>query len=418
MKKTRLLCTLLAIVLLPKVWSSTPIDTSFTFNGVKHPLNLSIPADYDTNKVYPMVLVLHWCPGTQVAGYAKDFRNAFANFADSMDAIIACPDNFGNSISDAEIGILRATIDTVGATYKIDTNRVYLNGMSCNGYVTVRQGLNKAYPFKGVFAWDPWIIASNLNDFNYNSTMPITLAIGSSDQNYNTVLRVYDSLESHGANVNLVIVENVGHVLSFPSFTQDMIRSYNFLNDTNTISISSVDDFEMDDTTTSKSVTLTVANTTGKNLTYRAVSSKTSILGDPLIETIDATHVKITLSPKKGKGGTVKIVFEADETGGNGIEQIIFNVKVNVVTLPNATKDASAEDKLVVYPNPASMVLNINSTLNLSKIEICDLTGRLIVSKTKADKNNQVDIATLSPGIYFVKAEGENFSETRRFVKE
>ena len=415
MKKSKLIITFIAAMLFFKAWSSTPFDTTLTFNHVKHKLYLSVPSSYNALKEYPLVISLHWCPGSQVEGYGKDFRNAYAKFADSLQVIVACPDNFGSAISDGDIGILKATVDSVSKKYKINKNEVYLTGMSCNGYVTVRQGLKKVYPFKGVFAWDPWILSISPGEFDFNSTMPITLAIGTDDPNYSTILSLYDSLKVHHAKVNLVIVKNIGHIYAFPSFTDNMIRSFKYLNDTNSISISKVNDFEINDTVTFKNVTIALTNKTGKKMIYRAMSSKSDIISDPTIVELVNDSVKITIFPKRGEDDTVKIVFEASEKGGIGIEQITFNVKVNKVMV-NAINSNSSQNKLCIYPNPAKNILNVNSTINLSKIEISDICGRRIFSVLNPGLSNQFDISNLLAGVYIVKGEGEKYSETKLFV--
>jgi hypothetical protein len=414
MNNLKLFFTLIAIMLFSKAWSSTSIDTSITFNNVKHKLYLSIPSSYDAQKEYPLVISLHWCPGSTVVGYGKDFRNAFAKFADSLHVIVACPDNKGSAISDGDIGILKATVDTVNGMFKINENEVYLTGMSCNGYVTVRQGLKKAYPFKGVFAWDPWIQTIKAGEFDYNSTMPIVLAIGTNDQNYFTILSLYDSLKAHSAKVNLVIVENVGHVLTFSSFTDNMVRCFKYLNDTNAISISEVNNFEINDTDTTKNAVLSVANLTGKKMTYQVISSLSNVMSNPKIVEQDNDSIKIGLIPKVGKSGNVKILFEARENDGMGIEQIVFSVKVNkgvtaINTLPS-------QKKLSVYPNPANHILNINNTMNLSKIEITDLYGRQMTCVLNPGQIHQLDISNLPAGVYLVKAGGEKYSETKLIV--
>jgi hypothetical protein len=413
MKYFKLFCTLTGIMFFSPAWPSTPIDTVFTFKNVKHKLYLSIPASYDAQKEYPLVISLHWCPGAQVVGYGKDFRNAFAKFSDSLRVIVACPDNTGNAISDEDIGILKATVDTVNKMYKINENEVYLTGMSCNGYVTVRQGLKKAYPFKGVFAWDAWIPSISAGEFDYNSTMPIILAIGTLDPNYATILSLYDSLKFHNAKVNLVLVKNIGHDLVFSSFTDNMVRCFKYLNDTNSISFSKVDDFEMYDTDTTD-LTISVNNTTGKKMTYLSISSKSTLMSDPKIDEQEGSKVKITFIPKAGKYGIVKIVFEARENDGMGIEQIIFKVKVNKA--PTAINNISNQDILSIYPNPANHILNINSTMNLSKIVITDLCGRQMFYVLNPGQSHQLDISNLQAGVYLLKAEGEKYSETKQFV--
>ena len=402
-------------MLFPTAWASVPFDTTITFNNVKHKLYLSIPSSYDAQKDYPLVISLHWCPGGSYVGYGKDFRDAYAKFADSLHVIVACPDNAGSSISDADIGIFKATVDSVSGKYKINKKEVYLAGMSCNGYVVVRQGLKKVYPFKGIFAWDPWIASISVGEFDFNSTMPITLAIGTDDPNYATVLNVYDSLKVHNAKVNLVIVKNVGHIYAFPTFTDNMVRCYQYLNDTNSISISKVADFGINDTDATNHVQISVTNKTGKKMTYRAISSMPSVIIDPTIVEQGVDSVKINIIPKVGKNDKVKILFEAIENGGIGIEQLTFNVKVTKVSTLTINT-VSNNTKLCIYPNPTNHILNVNSTINLLKIIITDLSGRQLIRILNPRLTNQLDVSKLTAGVYLVKAEGEKNSETIRFV--
>jgi hypothetical protein len=273
--------------------------------------------------------------------------------------------------------------------------------------------LKKAYPFKGVFAWDPWIQSIGNGEFDFNSTMPITLGIGTADPNYSTVLRVYDSLKFHNANVNLVIVPNVGHEYSFAGFTNTMVRCFKYLNDTNAIAISSVSDFELLDSDAPVDVAITITNNTGKKLTYRTTSSNSVILNNPAIVEVDSAHVKLTIVPKVGRFNNVRIIFEAQDNGIS-VEQMIFNVKVNRGT--TAVNTTSNEEKLYIFPNPANHILNVNKNANLSKIEITDIYGRRIMSVLKPKQMNQLDISNLPAGLYLVRAEGKRYSETERFV--
>jgi uncharacterized repeat protein (TIGR01451 family) len=54
-----------------------------------------------------------------------------------------------------------------------------------------------------------------------------------------------------------------------------------------------------------------------------------------------------------------------------------------------------------VYPNPVKDILNIQSTEVIVKAEVFDVNGRIVFS-TQAN-NNQIDLSTISAGVYFVK---------------
>ncbi|MBA3648282.1 MAG: T9SS type A sorting domain-containing protein [Chitinophagales bacterium] len=66
-----------------------------------------------------------------------------------------------------------------------------------------------------------------------------------------------------------------------------------------------------------------------------------------------------------------------------------------------------------IYPNPASDVLNIsvNKEISNGTIIIHDINGRTMLSQMIMN-NNQVDVSTLSPGVYIVEVRAENLLST------
>jgi len=79
---------------------------------------------------------------------------------------------------------------------------------------------------------------------------------------------------------------------------------------------------------------------------------------------------------------------------------------------PDAVRDVSAE-KVQVYPNPASGVLYIKNAEG-SDISIFNSVGQLVLS-TRLYSGNQVDIAALDPGIYFLRVSKDKEISTVRF---
>ncbi len=69
-----------------------------------------------------------------------------------------------------------------------------------------------------------------------------------------------------------------------------------------------------------------------------------------------------------------------------------------------------------IYPNPTNGVLTINSASTISDITVYNNLGQLLLTSEKTD---QVDISSLSDGIYFVKIKAENGqTETKKVVKK
>ncbi len=81
--------------------------------------------------------------------------------------------------------------------------------------------------------------------------------------------------------------------------------------------------------------------------------------------------------------------------------------------------NAFFKSNFAVYPNPASSVLNINSTNNttINQIQITDLNGRIIKTINTKDFAAQISISELTNGVYFLKVYTNQGVGTSKFVK-
>ncbi len=59
---------------------------------------------------------------------------------------------------------------------------------------------------------------------------------------------------------------------------------------------------------------------------------------------------------------------------------------------------------ICISPNPASSSVLINSTTDLEKVEIINLTGQVLISETVNTNGHRLNIESLANGVYFVKA--------------
>ena len=72
-------------------------------------------------------------------------------------------------------------------------------------------------------------------------------------------------------------------------------------------------------------------------------------------------------------------------------------------------------DNISIYPNPANEVIKIlnDNNLNITSIEIIDLTGRTVISTENCE---EINISELSEGQYFVKISGETTIVKKLFI--
>jgi hypothetical protein len=72
---------------------------------------------------------------------------------------------------------------------------------------------------------------------------------------------------------------------------------------------------------------------------------------------------------------------------------------------------------LVVYPNPAQDILNVEAALPISTIEVINVLGQVILSETTSSNKTQLDISRLSAGTYFARITAENTTSVVQIVK-
>jgi PKD repeat protein len=74
---------------------------------------------------------------------------------------------------------------------------------------------------------------------------------------------------------------------------------------------------------------------------------------------------------------------------------------------------------VVLQPNPAGSELNIKSGLQMENIQVLDITGRVIYSSMNVNSQEvHLNISSFAKGIYYVRIQSGNATETRKLVKE
>ncbi len=73
---------------------------------------------------------------------------------------------------------------------------------------------------------------------------------------------------------------------------------------------------------------------------------------------------------------------------------------------------------IVIFPNPTSDFLNFNFTKNnIEKLKIYDITGKLIIEKTKIQQNEQFDLSNFESGIYIILIQTDKGLFTTKIIK-
>ena len=111
-----------------------------------------------------------------------------------------------------------------------------------------------------------------------------------------------------------------------------------------------------------------------------------------------------------------RIVFQSDE--GVNQQGVVIDDFVVEGTLANEQFEMN---NIAIYPNPSKGIFNVSMGTIVPKIiQVYDLTGKIVSSKTEFQNNQStvsLDLSNISSGIYFVKIVSENQSVTKRIIK-
>jgi hypothetical protein len=118
------------------------------------------------------------------------------------------------------------------------------------------------------------------------------------------------------------------------------------------------------------------------------------------------TGTSVHASPSSTTTYTVRGV---DASGCN--DSITITVKVDSCT---GIHEISNNKNIIIYPNPATDILQIQTTLQIKSIDVLDITGRLLFTTTA----KIIDCSGLSEGVYFIKATTEKGVVVKKFIKE
>jgi hypothetical protein len=122
-------------------------------------------------------------------------------------------------------------------------------------------------------------------------------------------------------------------------------------------------------------------------------------------------------TPMTAGTGTATITYSY--TDGNGCTATATD---NVVVSPcTGVQTIDGADAFTFSPNPASdkMILNWGANVSVSKVEIVDLTGRVVITEmVNGGNSTELHVSTLPAGVYNLVVTGAEGNSAYRFVKQ
>ena len=101
------------------------------------------------------------------------------------------------------------------------------------------------------------------------------------------------------------------------------------------------------------------------------------------------------------------------------VDQFGFAIDDFSVTTGTLSSDNFFAKNLAIYPSPASDVLNLSSnTTQITEIQISDLNGRVVAKQSvNSLESTQVNVSSLTSGVYLVSVTTSNGVGTSKFIK-
>jgi hypothetical protein len=128
-----------------------------------------------------------------------------------------------------------------------------------------------------------------------------------------------------------------------------------------------------------------------------------------------------TWTKKKDFGGVARRASISFSIGNKGYIGTGFTGSANKNDLWEydinaAVNELTAENKVRVYPNPATDRLYVEAQLK-ARIEIINNFGQVMKSVLSADKLSVIDVSDMPNGVYFINLITDNGSSARKFIK-
>ena len=92
-----------------------------------------------------------------------------------------------------------------------------------------------------------------------------------------------------------------------------------------------------------------------------------------------------------------------------------FKVSAYDASLANANFNTT---NFTAYPNPVKDILNLSFAKIITKVQVNNILGQEVLSKTINSNETQLDLSSLSKGTYLVKVTSDDLVKTLKIIKE
>ncbi len=106
-----------------------------------------------------------------------------------------------------------------------------------------------------------------------------------------------------------------------------------------------------------------------------------------------------------------------DNASSQSIDEAVFTGYSDCGGPASTATELNGPDRINIYPNPATNNIYISNLIENATLKIYDINGKLVL-ENKVSNKEYVNISNLSKGMYQIKFEGKDWSETRKLIKK
>ncbi len=356
------------------LYGQQTITGTLMHDGIQRNYRLYIPSGYSAGTAVPLVFNLH---GYTSNAFQQQFYSAMDVEAEQHNFLVCYPNgvgeawnvdwNFGSTADD--VGFISALIDELAASYTVNLSRVYSCGMSNGGFMSYR-------------------LACELND----RIAAIASVTGSMTPGYVCEPgQPVPVLEIHG--------------------TADAVVPYNGLAGLST-NIDQVISFWVDNNNCVPDPDTTEIENT--NLLDLCTAIR--------VDYNDCDDSRVLLIKVEGGGHTwpgTSIIVGVTNQDFNASEEIWeFFSQFELGGVINDLPLVEANQRLAIFPNPASEVLHLQAGSEGSTFHIFDSVGREIMRGKMNGPSHTIQLADWQAGIYYLTVVSGEQRFSRLFVKK
>ncbi|PWK18967.1 T9SS type A sorting domain-containing protein [Xanthomarina spongicola] len=229
-------------------------------------------------------------------------------------------------------------------------------------------------------------------------------------------------------NVNGNLMTSID-VTNSPNLTRVRARSCSNLTNINVTGLVLVN--EMDFGSASLSSLSVVTNTALVDLDVRNCDITTLDLSQNLaISIIDVKNNGLTfLDMRNGNNAATSFVGDfnpglecifVDDASEPNLSSWTIDANSNFVETVGECNSLSVDNanelSFSMYPNPTRNTLYVDAKTNNSIINIYNITGKIVLTKTLIQGNNLVDVSRLASGIYLARFSSDNQLDTKKLI--